>query len=143
MIGSSKDRPRKAIVKPLELTILIVDDLPDHAESLGVWLRDLGHTIYLAQDGREALADTIRFKPDVVLLDIQMPKISGLDVARMLSEEGDKKPLLVAISGFDSRDDKEAAFNAGFDHFFSKPIDHAALLVTLEDEDNFLFISRA
>ncbi len=125
------------------LTILVVDDLPDAAESLGQLLGLYGHTIHLAYDGNEALEKAKRFKPDVVFLDVAMPKMTGLDVARILSDQGDKKPLLVAISGFCSKEDKTKAYKAGFDHFFAKPIDTNDLLHILEEEqENYLFISK-
>lgn len=127
---------------PLLLTILIVDDWPDTAESLGQLLGLYGHTIHLAHDGKEALAKAKRYKPDVVLLDVSMPKITGLDVARILSEQADGRPLLIALSGFCSQEDKAKAYKAGFDHFFTKPIDPRDLLLVLEEEENYLFISK-
>ena len=126
---------------PLELTILIVDDWPDAAESLALILGLVGHSIHIAHDGIEAMEKAKRCKPDVVLLDIEMPKMSGLDVARRLSDQGDKRPMLIAISGFCSAEDEAEAYKAGFDHFFAKPIDTEALLHILEETESYLFIS--
>lgn len=130
------------LMRPLQLTILIVDDWPDAAESLGIVLGLHGHTIHLAHNGLEAMVKAKRFKPDVVLLDVAMPKMTGLDLARILSEQDDKKPLLVAITGFASREDKARAYKAGCDHFFTKPIDPRELLQILEEKENYLFISK-
>jgi two-component system CheB/CheR fusion protein len=129
-------------VELLELTILIVDDWPDAAESLGRILGHYGHSIHIAHDGTEAMEKAKWCKPDVVLLDVEMPKMTGLDVARLLSVQGDKKPLLIAVSGFCSKDDKAKAYKAGFDHFFAKPMDTDDLLHILEENDNYLFISK-
>jgi CheY-like chemotaxis protein len=129
-------------VIPLLLTILVVDDWPDAAESMGQLLGLYGHTIYLAYDGKEAMEKAKRCKPDVVLLDIALPKITGLDVARILSDQGDRKPLLIAISGYCSKEDKAKAYKAGFDHFLAKPVDPGDLRHILEEEENYLFISK-
>ena len=129
-------------MEPLELTILIADDWPDAAQSLGQLLGLNGHTVHLACDGEEALEKAKRFKPDVALLDVAMPKITGLDVARILSDQGDKKPLLIALSGFSSEEDKAKAYKAGFDHFFAKPMNPDDLLHILEETENYLFISK-
>ena len=75
-------------------------------------------------------------------MDVAMPRMSGLDVAKLLSEQGDKKPLLIAISGYCSREDKAAAFKAGFDHFFAKPCDPIHLLHVLEQEENLLVVTK-
>ena len=101
-----------------------------------------GYTIHLAHDGAEAIEKAERFKPDAILLDVAMPKITGLDVARILSEQGDTKPLLIAISGSCSKEDKAKAYKAGFDHFFGKPIDTAALVQILDEQENYLLIAK-
>jgi CheY-like chemotaxis protein len=129
-------------LEPLELTILIVDDWPDTAESLGHLLRFYGHSIHLAYNGQEAIEVAKRHKPDVVLMDVALPKMTGLDVARILSKQGDKKPLLVAISGYSSHEEKAKAYKAGFDHFFAKPISASDLLRILEEKENYLFLSK-
>jgi CheY-like chemotaxis protein len=110
-------------VTPFLLTILVVDDWPDAAESLGQLVGLYGHTIHLAHDGNEAMEKARRCEPDVVLMEMALPKITGLDVARILSNQGDKKPLLIAVSGFCSNEDKAKAYKAGFDHFVAKPMD--------------------
>ena len=127
-------------MKPFELTILIVEDWPD-ANSLGHILGLHGHDIYLANDGKEAIEKAKRCKPDVVFIDVAMPSMTGLDLARILSDQGDKKPLLVALSGFFSKEDKAKAYRAGFDHYFN-PMEPDDLLHILEEEENYLFISK-
>jgi len=128
-------------VKPLERTILIVEDWPD-AESLDPFLGLHGHIIHLANDGREAMEKAKRCKPDVIFIDVELPKMTGLDLARIRSDQGDKKPLLVALSGFSSKEEKVKACKAGLDHFFAKPMDPDDLLHVMEEKENYLFISK-
>ena len=129
-------------MKPLELNILIVEDGPD-AESLGELIGLDGHDIYFAHDGNEALAKAKRCKPDVVFIDVALPTMTGLDLARILSDQADKKPLLVALSGFSSKEDKAKAYKVGFDHFFKKPMEPDDVLHILDEEkENYLFISK-
>jgi CheY-like chemotaxis protein len=128
-------------VEPLELSILIVEDWPD-CKSLGQFLGLHGHTFYLANDGKEAMEKAKRCKPDVIFIDVGLPRMTGLDLARILSDQGDKKPLLIALSGFCSKEEKAKAYKAGFDHFFGNPMDSDDLLHILEEKENYLFISK-
>ena len=125
------------------LTILVADDWPDAAESLGKLLQFQGHSVRIARDGAEAMQIAQEVEPDVMLLDLAMPKMTGADVARAVAATSDRKPLLIAISGCCSREDKDRASKAGFDHFFSKPIDTGALLRTLNAHARNVFISMA
>ncbi len=100
------------------------------------------HAIYIARDGAEAVEKAKQCKTDVIFLDIALPIVTGLDVARMLSDQGDKKPLLIAISGYGTSEDRAAAYKAGFDHFFTKPVGSADLLHILEKKENYLFITK-
>jgi CheY-like chemotaxis protein len=124
------------------LVILIADDWPDAAESLGAVLGFHGHKIHFARNGLEAMEKTRRINPDVVLLDVAMPRMTGLDVARILSEQDAHKPLLIALSGFCANGDKAKAYKAGFDHFFAKPTDASALLQILELRENSLLVAK-
>jgi CheY-like chemotaxis protein len=130
-----------AFVEPLELTILIVEDWPN-ADLLGQILGLKGHTIHLANNGQEAMEKARQCKPDVVFIDVALPRMTGLDLARILSDQGDKKPLLIALSGFSSKEDKAKAYKAGFDHFFTKPMDLDDFMLILEEKENYLFISK-
>jgi two-component system CheB/CheR fusion protein len=109
--------------------ILVVDDNVDAADTLTLLLRNGGHDVHTAYGGRDAIqiADTLR--PDVVLLDIQMPKMSGYDLVRELRRhERAPRPLLIAVSAWGQESDKLASKQAGFDHHLTKPVDPEALL---------------
>ncbi|MBB3193472.1 hybrid sensor histidine kinase/response regulator [Roseateles terrae] len=104
--------------------LLIVDDNIDAADSLAMLLRTLGHDVTTAHDGLRALQLIREQTPDVVLLDIGMPMLSGLEVARdVRSDPALAGVRLVAVSGYGQPLDKLAASQAGFDDHLVKPVD--------------------
>ena len=108
------------------LRILVADDNRDTAQSLQQLLRLSGHEVQLAYDGEEALAAFKRDEPDVALLDIGMPRLSGLDVARAIrSLPAGQRAIMIAITGRGQARDRRDALEAGFDHHATKPVDPA------------------
>jgi CheY-like chemotaxis protein len=104
------------------LRVLVVDDSEDTAESLCLLASLWGHEARFARDGPDALRQAEDFRPDVVLLDIGMPGMSGYKVARALRRTpGLEEVLLVATTGYGSRTDRQQAVEAGFDHHLLKP----------------------
>jgi DNA-binding response OmpR family regulator len=116
--------------------ILVVDDNADAADSLGMLLQVRGDEVRVAYDGLEALELAGKFNPEVVLLDIGMPKISGYDVARRLREMRGDAVFIVAISGWGQDGDRKRARESGFDHHFTKPVDFEALLALIDSESS-------
>jgi len=112
----------------MPLRILVVDDYPDTRQSLRLLLKSWGHIVCEAPDGTEALREAETFQPEVVVLDIAMPGLSGYDVARRLRlAAGSIRPLLLALTGHTRPTDIEAALQAGLDYFFAKPCDPGQL----------------
>jgi CheY-like chemotaxis protein len=110
------------------LRVLVVDDHVDGATSMCRLLRVLGYEACQASDGLEGLAAAAELRPDVVLLDIAMPKLNGYEVARRLrAEEWGKHILLIAVTGWGQESDKQRASDAGFDFHLTKPVDVAEL----------------
>jgi CheY-like chemotaxis protein len=108
--------------------ILIVDDNEDGAQSLALLLKLDGHETHTAHDGLEALAAADRLRPDVVLLDIGLPKLNGYEVCRHLRQQPWGKGLvLVALTGWGQEEDRQRSTEAGFDTHLVKPVDHEAL----------------
>jgi len=104
--------------------ILIADDNRDAADTLAEILRMEGHEVRLAHDGPAALAAFAAFHPDVMLLDIGMPGLSGYEVARKVRETDPASDMiLIAITGWGQENDKEQALSAGFDYHLTKPVD--------------------
>jgi DNA-binding response OmpR family regulator len=109
--------------KRLPLRVLIADDDRDTAMTLGMVLRDEGHEVHTTLRGDEVL-DTCRLlRPDVVIVDINMPGMSGYAIARELRERhGTLAPLLIAISGvWTKSSDRLVGEAVGFDHYLLKP----------------------
>jgi PAS domain S-box-containing protein len=108
--------------------VLLVDDNRDAAVSLATVLKAGGYEVRVAYDGEEGVATAERFRPQVVLLDISLPKLNGYAVARRLrAQPGGKEMVLIATTGWGQDDDRRRSFEAGFDHHMVKPIDPAAL----------------
>jgi len=104
--------------------ILVVDDNADAVAAFALLLRHLGHEVEEAHDGVAALARARRMRPSVIFLDLNMPRMSGHDVARALRvDPAFGRTLIVAVSGFGQPNDVEAARAAGFDHYIVKPYD--------------------
>ncbi len=108
-------------VRPMR--ILVVDDNRDAADSLAVMLRMTGHKTETAYDGLEAVQAAATFRPQVVLLDIGLPKMSGYEAARHIRAQPCGKDMaLIALTGWGQEEDKRRAFEAGFDHHLTKPV---------------------
>jgi PAS domain S-box-containing protein len=117
---------------PRSRRVLVVDDNHDAAQSLAMMLRVMGHDTQTAFDGLEAIQAAGTFRPDVVLLDIGLPRMDGYEVARQIRRrDWGKTMLLVALTGWGQDEDKERAKAAGFDHHLTKPVDPDTLSTML------------
>jgi PAS domain S-box-containing protein len=108
--------------------ILVVDDNKDAATSLALMLDLMGNETQTAHDGLEALAAGATFRPDVILLDIGMPRLDGYATARRVrGEPWGRDVVLVALTGWGQPEDRRRSDEAGFDHHLVKPVEAAAL----------------
>lgn len=104
--------------------VLIVDDYPDSAEISALLLTLYGHDCRIALTGQAALDQAAAFDPDIVILDIGLPDISGYDVAERLRARPRSQPLfLAAVTGWGQPEDRVRALAAGFDLHVLKPTD--------------------
>ena len=111
------------------LRVLVVDDNIDSAESLSQVMQILGYPVAVAHDGVEAVEMAGTWRPAVVLMDIGMPRMSGLEAARAIrARPGGDKLWLVALSGWGQSEDRRKSREAGFDHHFVKPVDVEGLI---------------
>ena len=109
--------------------IVVADDDADAVVSLTTLLHDEGYKVRGVHRGAEMLQAVFDFAPDVVLLDIGMPQMSGYDVARTLRERyGSARPALIAVTGRAGDSDRQQARAAGFEHHVAKPYEPNALL---------------
>jgi PAS domain S-box-containing protein len=103
--------------------VLVVDDNVDSAESLAVLLRLYGHEVRLAHDGEAALKEARSFRPDVIFLDLSLPKIDGYEVARRLRLEPAMSGMtLVAMTGYGHEEERRRTREAGFQAHLVKPV---------------------
>jgi CheY-like chemotaxis protein len=114
--------------------VLIVDDSRDNAETMAVLLRMSGHDVELAFDGEQALEVAERFRPELVLLDLGMPRIDGLETCRRLRARAWAKDIMiVALTGLGQREDRRRTAEAGFNDHLLKPVGYAVLQRLLHD----------
>ncbi len=103
--------------------ILIVEDNPQNMKLLLMTLRRHGYTLLEATDGEEALGTALRDKPDLIIMDIQLPKMSGLEVTRKLRQVPAAGHIpIIAITAYAMKGDKEKVIEAGCNTYLSKPI---------------------
>jgi CheY-like chemotaxis protein len=122
----------KSDTRTQPLRVLIADDDRDSALTLSTLLEIEGYQVRTVHGGQEALDSAREFRPDVVLLDIGMPKITGYEAARRLRlRYGNDCPVLIAITGWKQASDKILASLAGFDHHVAKPYEPAQLIELL------------
>jgi CheY-like chemotaxis protein len=114
--------------------ILVVDDNEDAATSLSVLLKLTGHDAMIATDGTQALQKAVMYQPDVILLDIDLPKMNGYDVCRAIRKHAwGRSIVMIALTGWGQDEDREKSKTAGFDGHLVKPVDHAALMKLLAE----------
>ncbi len=115
--------------------ILVADDNRDAAESLAMILAILGHEVHTASDGQEAVDAAEALRPDMVVLDIGMPRLNGYQAARRIREQPwGRNIVLVALTGWGQAEDKRQAMAAGFTAHMVKPAEPTALAALLRSE---------
>ena len=120
-------------IDPSKSTILVVDDNPQNLELLQAYLEDLGCKVVSAVDGVEAMQAVAQHNPDLILLDIMMPKMSGFEVCRRLKEDEATCDIpVVMVTALNELGDIERAVAAGTDDFLSKPINKLELLTRVK-----------
>ena len=108
--------------------VLVVDDNQDAAHALRLLLESDGHQVLVASDGPGGLAMAREHRPDVVLLDIGLPKLNGYEIAKQIrADPALKTTMLVAVTGYGQMQDRALASAAGFDHHLVKPVEFKAL----------------
>ena len=123
----NRDQPSSFL--PSALRILVVDDNRDAADSLGLLLGIPGNEVRVAYDGLHAVQMAEEFQPEVVLLDIGLPKIDGYEAARRIRETAwGKSATLIALTGWGQEEAKLRSQESGFDAHLVKPVEPAALL---------------
>ncbi len=113
---------------PTRRRILVVDDNRDSADSMAKLLRLLGNDVAVAYDGLEAVDRAASFHPEIVLLDLGLPRLNGYDAARRIrAQPGGADRSLIAVTGWGQQEDRRRTAEAGFDHHLVKPVNLASL----------------
>ena len=114
--------------------ILIADDNAPNVELLEVYLSDLNCNIQIATDGQDTLERVELFQPDLILLDVMMPKLSGFEVCKILRENPRTRDIMILmVTALNELGDIERAVDAGADDFLSKPVNRFELLKRVEN----------
>lgn len=119
---------RSSVVPAPALRVLVVEDDPDVARSIARLLGVAGHNVLVAEDGASGMSAAREFAPDVMLLDIGLPIVDGLQVARWIRRQpGLRSVLLIALTGCGQESDRRRTRDAGFDYHLVKPADFKAI----------------
>lgn len=124
--------------------ILIADDNEANRELLEAYLSELrcDHEVAVASDGQETLEQVEQFQPDIVLLDVMMPKLSGFEVCRKLKQDDKTRRILILmVTALNELGDIERAVEAGTDDFLSKPVQKPELIKRVENMLRFLDVT--
>jgi len=114
--------------------ILIADDNPTNVELIEAYLSEHDCEVAIAVDGRDTLEKVAQFQPDLVLLDIMMPKLSGFEVCEELKKNPATRGIMILmVTALNELGDIERAVNAGCDDFLSKPINKLELLKRVDN----------
>jgi CheY-like chemotaxis protein len=114
--------------------ILIADDNSTNVELLEVYLADLDCDMAVAVDGRDTLDKVASFKPDLILLDVMMPKLSGFEVCKKLKDDPKTRGIMILmVTALNESGDIERGVNAGTDDFLSKPVNKTELVKRVEN----------
>lgn len=122
--------PTTSAIKPAKraFRILVVDDNHDSALSLAMMLSIMGHETRTAHDGESALATAEAFLPDVVLLDIGLPKLNGYEVAQKIRQQPwGTSMFLIAVTGWGQEEDRQRSSEVGLNVHMVKPVEASAL----------------
>jgi CheY-like chemotaxis protein len=132
VLSVAPEQPDEGGAEPARPTarrrVLVVDDNVDAAGSLAMMLKLMGNEVRTAHDGLEAVEATAAFRPDMVLLDIGMPKLNGYDACRRIrAQPWGRDVVIVALTGWGQEEDKRRSKEAGFNGHLVKPVEPAAL----------------
>jgi CheY-like chemotaxis protein len=136
----AKRQPDKtnAAIKPEKMQsvpkrVLIIEDNADARQSLAEYLRLLDHEVFEAEDGISGLEKLLSIRPDVALIDVGLPHLSGYELVSRAKQMLDSATLMVAVTGYGQSEDRERALTAGFDEHLVKPIDLKLVIEVLSN----------
>ena len=137
-VSVSEQRPVELGIAPAQapgpggLDIVVIEDNPDVSDILVDWLQEMGHRVSLANSGESGIALIEQAKPQIVLCDLGLPTMGGIEVCRSVNALGlRERPVMVALTGWGREEDRQRTREAGFDHHIVKPVSPQKLLEVL------------
>jgi CheY-like chemotaxis protein len=131
-VGPPKEQgPRSRRVRR-KLRVVLVEDKADAASILAAWLESLGHEVKVAHNGPDGVALILDAKPHVVLCDIGLPEMDGVEVCQRVLRHAATPPVMVAVTGWGMDADRARTVEAGFRHHLVKPVEPEKLQIVLE-----------
>jgi|SRR5208283_4081645 len=127
--------------RKLEVTVLFVEDDPNAREAAGEILKRVVQAVYVAENGKEGLEAFNKYNPDIVITDIRMPVMSGLDMARKIREESSDKQIIVTTSHSDT-DYFLAAIDIAVDQYILKPVQRDKLIAAVSKCADYVLRKR-
>jgi two-component system cell cycle response regulator len=113
--------------------VLVIEDNPANMELMTYLLRAFGHSVLEATDGRQGVRAALEARPDLIICDLQLPRVDGYEVARTLKADASMRAVpLLAVTAYAMVDDRGKALAAGFDGYFAKPIDPATFIQQIQ-----------
>jgi CheY-like chemotaxis protein len=110
------------------LDIVLIEDNEDSADIMAMWLEGIGHNVHIARTGPDGLAMVLRVRPQLVLCDIGLPGMDGVEICRrLMTLDLVPRPLMVALTGWGMEADRQRSDEAGFTHHLVKPVALAKL----------------
>jgi CheY-like chemotaxis protein len=105
------------------LNIVVIEDSDDIADTLAAWLESMGHQVAVARSGRSGLQLVEKTRPNLVLCDLGLPEMDGLEVCKQVRKlDLDAQPMMVALTGWGREEDRRRTREAGFDEHLVKPV---------------------
>jgi signal transduction histidine kinase/CheY-like chemotaxis protein len=133
-----EDARSRASPKPTEaerrLNVLVAEDIEANRTVIGAMLQSLGHTAHMVEDGEQAIAAALKGEYDVILMDVQMPRVNGLGAMRAIRRHGGRRGRapIVVVTAFAQENDRKEAMNSGAKGYLTKPVRKNELKSTLE-----------
>jgi signal transduction histidine kinase len=127
--------PRAGVPKPCgdPLRVLVIEDNEDVADTIAAWLAELGHDVGVARTGRAGYEQVLLRRPDLVLCDLGLPEMDGVELCRRVRQEARGfRPIMVALTGWGKEEDRRRTTEAGFDRHLVKPVKLDTLAELLE-----------
>ncbi len=135
-VPETRPSPSKSEYSSVKRRILIADDNKDVVESFAIMLQILGHVVFTAVDGVEAVEKAEQCRPDVIVLDVGMPKLDGYETAKRIRQQPwSRGVLLIAVTGWGNEKDKRKSAESGFNVHLVKPVDALSILNILDQMD--------